>query len=219
MVRLEPAYDSTPQLATVVEVTGDPDVFSFTSEPFRGGEWSVAGKAARTTNGLVIRSLDVRASDAATSGVTGNMLRKIPVGVILNHVRGDVRRLSPQHLEAESPERAPRRGGRTALTDDLLRSVAEAYLRETAADRPSGALRRMAAEFERPEGTIRTWLARARADGWLGPSVKGRAGAEPGPKLAAVQLADFKRKNPGAISHVEVAADGTVTDVSEPRQK
>lgn len=218
-MRLEPAYDPTPQLATVIEVTGEPDVFSFTSEPFGGGEWSVTGIATRSPNGLIISSLDVRAGARAASGVTGNMLRKVPVGVILNHVRADVQRLSRKAPEVEAPKRAPRRGGRAALTDDLLRSVAEAYLRETAPDRPSGALQRMAAEFERPEGTIRTWLTRARAAGWLGPSVKGRAGAEPGPKLSEWQMNEIKRRNPGLISHMQVDADGNVTDLSAPPDK
>ncbi|MGW3650217.1 hypothetical protein [Streptomyces sp. NPDC000878] len=185
VVQLGTAYDPTPQLATKVQPTGDPDLYRFTSEPVSGGEWSAQGTATRSPSGLVLSTLEVRAGSSALSGVTGNMLRKVPVGVILNHVRADVALLTPVEPQAPQPERAPRRGGRAALSDDLLRQVAVSYLRETAPDRPAGALQRLATEFERPKGTIRTWLTRARADGWLGPSVKGRAGAEPGPRLQA----------------------------------
>ena len=44
-------------------------------------------------------------------------------------------------------------------------------------------MKRMAEHFGKPEETMRTWVTRARKDGWLGPSAKGRAGAEPGHKL------------------------------------
>ncbi|MFJ5155749.1 hypothetical protein ACIQCF_30095 [Streptomyces sp. NPDC088353] len=181
--QLGAAYDPTPQLATTVEATGDPNIYEFASQPANGGEWSARGTATRSTGGLVLSSLEVRAGSMALSGVTGNMLRKVPVGVILNHVRANVARMVPTEPEVPQPGKTPRRGGRAALSDDLLRKVAFSYLRETAPERPAGALQRLAAEFERPEGTIRTWLSRARADGWLGPSVKGRAGAEPGPRL------------------------------------
>ncbi|GHC27049.1 MULTISPECIES: hypothetical protein [Streptomyces rochei group] len=186
-VRLGTAYDPTPQLVTQVEPTADDNVYAFTSEPYGGGEWVARGTVARSHSGLVMSSLEVVADPKAPSGVTAAMLRKVPVGVILNHVRADVARLAPAEVDTPRPERAPRRGGRAALPDDLLKQVAVSYLRETAPDRPSGAIQRLAAEFERPEGTIRTWLTRARADGWLGPSVKGRAGAEPGPRLRAEQ--------------------------------
>ncbi|QFZ78716.1 hypothetical protein GFH48_12825 [Streptomyces fagopyri] len=61
--------------------------------------------------------------------------------------------------------------------------MAHRYWLYTGPGQPPGAVKRLAADFNRPEETIRTWVARARREGWLGPSVKGRAGAEPGPKL------------------------------------
>jgi transposase len=75
----------------------------------------------------------------------------------------------------------------------------------------------MAARFDRPEGTLRTWVSRARKEGWLGPGSKGRIGAEPGPLLLAWQLEEFKRQHPGVIDHSRRNADGTVTDISEPQ--
>ncbi|MFJ5174775.1 hypothetical protein ACIP68_13125, partial [Streptomyces griseoviridis] len=50
-------------------------------------------------------------------------------------------------------------------------------------------VRRVATQFGRPTETIRTWLARARKEGWLAPAVKGRAGGEPGPKLLVYRMA------------------------------
>ncbi|AWT47581.1 hypothetical protein HXP45_26800 [Streptomyces actuosus] len=60
-------------------------------------------------------------------------------------------------------------------------------MRETAPGKPQGATRRLSEAYGRPEQTVRTWIARARKEGWLGPSAKGRAGAEPGPRLRAEQ--------------------------------
>lgn len=191
-VRPVVTHDHVSQLTTTVQPTAEADVFSFECTPV-AGDWSASGTARRSVNGLVISSLEIHASDATQSGVTGNLLRKVPVGEILNHVRADVARMAPPEQATQQSSRAPRRGGRAALSDDLLRQVAVAYLAETRPDRPRAALPRLAAEFGRPEGTIRTWLARARADGWLGPSVKGRAGAEPGPLLRDLTPAEYTR--------------------------
>lgn len=216
------AYDHTPQLTTAVQPTADADAFSFECTP-AAGEWSASGTARRSANGLLISSLEIRANEPTQSGVTGNLLRKVPVGEILNHVRADVARLAPtERAETQQLQRAPRRGGRAALSDELLRQVAVAYLTETRPDRPGGALQRLAAEFGRPEGTIRTWLARARADGWLGPSVKGRAGAEPGPLLRGnLTSAEYTRIYAARTTledQVRVVAKATGASLDEARQ-
>lgn len=206
-------HDHIPQLTTAVQPTAEADVFSFECTPV-AGDWSASGTARRSANGLVISSLEIHASDATQSGVTGNLLRKVPVGEILNHVRADVARLAPpEQVETQQPARAPRRGGRAALSDDLLRQVAVAYLAETRPDRPRAALPRLAAEFGRPEGTIRTWLARAREAGWLGPSVKGRAGAEPGPRLTDLTAAEYTR-----IYHAETTLEDQVRILAETKR-
>lgn len=70
------------------------------------------------------------------------------------------------------------------MTDDLLRRVAMAYLEETGPGKDRAAITRMEQRFDRPRGTILTWVNRARKEGWLGPAVRGRMGSEPGPKLA-----------------------------------
>ncbi|MDU8998192.1 hypothetical protein [Streptomyces mirabilis] len=172
--------------------------FSYTPA---GEGWSVFGDVTRGPRGLVISRLQIT-PESDSSGVTGSLLRKIPVGEVLAAVRlnaawetaaKEATRLvlgqEPAHgLFGEGDDKAPRRGGRAPITPDLLREVATIYLEETAPGRPAGAMKRMAERFGRPEETLRTWVTRARKDGWLGPSAKGRAGAEPGPRLVLYRI-------------------------------
>ena len=69
------------------------------------------------------------------------------------------------------------------MTENVLRELSVAYLEECAHGKPAGPVARLAARFDRPEETIRTWLGRARKEGWLTAGVKGRRGAEAGPRL------------------------------------
>ncbi|MFF4356896.1 hypothetical protein [Streptomyces sp. NPDC001604] len=159
------------------------------------GEWLAKGDIARGSQGLVISRVELQAHDPAGNGITGSLLRRIQVGDILHLARAVTARAA-QSAETPAPEYPPREArssGRGALSDELLRSVAVAYLAETAPNRPSGAVKRMAQEFSRPEETVRSWIARARKAGWLGPSVKGRAGAEPGPLLRDMTPEEFGR--------------------------
>jgi hypothetical protein len=41
----------------------------------------------------------------------------------------------------------------------------------------------MAEEMGRPRHTVRTWVRRAREEGWLGKGIQGKAGGGPGPRL------------------------------------
>lgn len=140
--------------------------------------------------------------------ITSDVLRRIPIGEILSRTQ---RRLAddswrtegirvfggPNETEAsltveemtEEQRRAldnsvgitARRRGRPELADELLIDVAEAYIWETG--RGSGALRRMSELFDRPEATVRDWIAQARRRGYLAPTKAGRRGAAPGPNL------------------------------------
>lgn len=168
-------------------------------------QWSAVGDISRGAQGLVISRLEIQADQLTGSGITGSLLRRIQVGDILHVARATIAaaaRGSQEPAELQAAEKA-RSGGRAGLTDDLLRSVAIAYLAETAPGRPSGAVKRMAQEFGRPEETVRTWIARARKAGWLGPSVKGRAGAEPGPRLRDLTRDELVRIYADACSSSE----------------
>lgn len=138
----------------------------------------VSGFIERDSKGApVITSLTVVCTPEHSMG---QLVRELRLGALLQ-----------QNLSGPAPTTTartptgPRHGGRQPLDDALLRSVAEAYLRETAYGQPPGAMKRLAAEFGRPEETLRTWVGRARSRGWLGPSRRGRRGAEPGPRLTA----------------------------------
>lgn len=169
------------EVTVSVRETDHPDVLSFTCQQ-SAAEWSAYGEAMRTARGFVITQLDVRAGTDHTGGVTGGLLRQVPTGEILKWVHVAAAQMPPTPQESK-PTHEPARPGRAPLSDELLRSVAEAYLRETAPGQERGALRRMAQEFGKPENTVNGWIKKARERGWLGPSTAGRAGAEPGPRL------------------------------------
>lgn len=174
-----------------------PDVVAHFSYEPPNESWSVFGDVMRGSRGLVLSRLEITPSPSS-SGVTAGLLRKIPVGEILASVRTKAaweaaQKAGTRVLLGEEPiagvfregdETKPRRSGRAPLTQELLRDVAVAYIEENAPGKPAGAMKRIAERFGKPEETMRNWVTRARRDGWLGPSVKGRAGAEPGPRLA-----------------------------------
>lgn len=136
--------------------------------------------------------------------ITSDLLRRIPLGLILAEAQkalaeddwredgiqvlmGSWRtpdELTAQEvrvLESANKAAAETRRGRPELSDELLDEVARAYLREAAAG--SGLTRRLALHFDRPEATVRDWVAAARRRGFLSAAVPGRRGAAPGPRL------------------------------------
>lgn len=198
---------------------------------YEGPEWAVSGRVRDEEGGPRLLSLEIR-PPRPDGAVSAALVRSVPVGKIVGSLqtllvldrsyREGVRYGSqsgppPGHEYTplvNDPPKPRRRGGKPAVSDERLRAVAEAYLAETAPGQPARPLPRLAEKFGSPEETVRTWIARARKEGWLAPGVKGRAGGEPGPKLLAAQLAELEQENPGLISHVEVHPDGSVTDIS-----
>jgi len=148
----------------------------FEAEPEDGVH--VSGFVERDSEGVpVITSLTV---SCTTEHHMGKLLRRLKLSQMVPQPAALLTPTTPYAAPT-----GPATGGRQMLSDDLMRRVAEAYLREAAPGQPPGAMGRLAAEFGRPEETMRTWVARARARGWLGPSRRGRRGAEPGPRLTA----------------------------------
>lgn len=154
---------------------------------------AITGLAIQGTRGLAIRSLHIDTDNPA--GISTLFLRQLQLGEILSLGR-EVLTARIDHSTPEPtpgqlsgcacgchprPRKRPENSRYTTLDDAFLRGVALAYIEETAAGR--GALGRMAARFDRPEMTVRTWIARARAADWLAPGASGRPSAEPGPKL------------------------------------
>lgn len=164
---------------------------------YKDGPVEIEGHASRGDSGLVITRVQVIAP--LPSGVTQRLLREAPLSEIMKQIRAyalfeQARREGTRVILGQEPapglfspgdERVPQTSGRTPMSDELLRAVAVAFIEETGPGKDKRAIQRMAIRFDRPEGTLRTWIARARKEGWLAPGSKGRIGAEPGPKLTA----------------------------------
>lgn len=175
------------RLSVVVSDTVDPDRYTFQAIPVHGPRrvWRLEGEVTRGAHGLAITELTIAPDPELAGGITGALMRDIPIGALLDYVRDQVTRTTTSVLGSVAAEAgaAQRRGGRQAISDQLLREVAMLYLDETGPGKAAGAVARIAERYGRPEETIRTWLARSRKAGWLGPSKKGKAGADPGPRL------------------------------------
>ncbi|MFC8265387.1 hypothetical protein ACFUIZ_06650 [Streptomyces cinereoruber] len=174
------------RLSLDISETGDPDHFTFAARPAtkeRDRSWRIQGDVYRTDQGLAVKRVEVDTDPDGSAEVTGTLMRQIPIGTILDYVRGRVSATLAKDIPGMPAAAMAVSAGRTEMTDGFLRDVALSYLRETAPGMPRGATRRLAEAYGRPEQTVRTWLSRARKEGWLGPSAKGRAGAEPGPRL------------------------------------
>lgn len=142
--------------------------------------------------------------------INSDVLRHVPLGDIITRTERQLAddswrtegirsfpgpNLMPDQLSAEqrralenSSTSAARRRGRPELSDELLIDVAETYVWE--AGRGRGALKRMSEVFDRPEATIRDWIALARRRGYLAPTKPGRRGAAPGPNLPSTRTND-----------------------------
>ncbi|MFB7936038.1 hypothetical protein [Streptomyces sp. NPDC056049] len=178
------------RLSLDISETDDPDHFTFTARPAVKEEdrsWRILGDVYRTQHGLAVKRVEIDTDPDSPAEITGTLMRQIPIGTIFDYVRGRVSATLTQDLPDVPAAALAVSAGRTEMTDGFLRDVALAYLRETAPGMPVGATRRLSEAYGRPEQTIRTWVSRARKEGWLGPSAKGRAGAEPGPRLQAEQ--------------------------------
>lgn len=190
----EAAYSGLP--LTIEDPTDDELSTGTRRFSYSGDEWAVSGRARLEQN--VVRLLSIEVQPPSPDGVvTASMVNRIPVGRIVGSLQ-TLLALDKARREGSGASEAPqspkpekqRHGGKPRITDEKLRELAEAYLAETAEGKPARPLARIAKRFDRPEETVRTWLARARKEGWLAPGVKGRAGGEPGPKLLTARLAD-----------------------------
>lgn len=139
--------------------------------------------------------------------INSDVLRRVPLGDIIARTERQLAddswrtegvrslpgpNLMPDELTDEqrralenSSTSAARRRGRPELSDELLIDVAETYVWE--AGRGRGALKRMSEVFDRPEATIRDWIAMGRRRGYLAPTKPGRRGAAAGPNLPSTR--------------------------------
>jgi hypothetical protein len=229
-------YSGLPLQLDEPDAEGNRDFSYFISD----ASLNVSGTAATfpVSEGPRITRLEITPADD-NAELTAGIMKHVPLGAITVSLRSlvalerseqmiDEARRNIDELpnvaaalirEATSQvqpalEKPRRHGGREPLTDDLLRDVALTYLEETGPGKPKKPLERMAAKYDKPEETVRTWVSRARKAGWLGPAMRGRAGAEPGPRLLA-EMATHPIAMPGddGMIHVRMPpGDGTITE-------
>jgi hypothetical protein len=187
-----------------------------------GFEWfdvntqaTVTGEVARGPIGFVITHMAI--SSPSPSGVTRELLRDVPIRDVIAAARSHAQARQAL-LAPPSPVSVPVTSGRTEMTDDLLQRVAIAYLEETAPGRERGAIQRMVDRFDRPRGTVQTWIKRARKEGWLAPGPPGRMGAEWGPRL----IAKYEGEGlilPEGVSEPPMVKPGTEAQLAEYNQR
>ncbi|WP_198519597.1 hypothetical protein [Microbacterium sp. BR1] len=146
--------------------------------------------------------------------ITSDVLRRIPIGriiamsqqslaqeewrtdgiqVLMGRDRGPDELTHAETNALESAVLAANRTkrGRPPLPDETLAAVAHAYLEEAPAG--VGLLKRLSQRFNRPEPTVRDWIATARREGFLTAAVPGKRGAAPGPRLTSATAATAVR--------------------------
>lgn len=137
--------------------------------------------------------------------ITTDLLRRLPLGRIIALAQKSLAESDPNDPDWDGNEETLARDGlarsqretigaaalgaarthrgRPRLPADLLEAVAYAYLNE--APKGVGLTRRLTLHFDRPEPTVRDWIAAARREGFLTQAVPGQRGAGAGPRLPA----------------------------------
>lgn len=153
------------------------------------------GDLVRGEHGTIVSTVAI--STTEDCGITQRAFRSFPLGAVL--AQGRAALMPPIGTFTPEPDPVPCACGCTrhgkkqgsgrymAMTDGFLREVSLAYIEEGAAGR--GALVRMSTRYDRQIGTVRTWIRRARQEGWLTLTSGGRVGVEPGPRLIAERIA------------------------------
>lgn len=110
---------------------------------------------------VILENVAAQIAEEITRDERGNVVKAVKRPYVEEWMRGGI-----------SAVRSARRQGKRKVTDDLLREVAQIY-RENVNDSPTLAI---AAHFGVADRTARLYVRRARDAGFLGESIKGKAG-------------------------------------------
>lgn len=193
--RLDPLDETWVLEGTLLLVDGALTVTEMTVRPKEVLEFTDEGVCERPR----------RPEEVPAGGVTGALLRKIPMGHLLTRVRKTLLLLpegppdEPERiaqgrrhlrelaatLEATARDRAvKRRRGPQRYGDDHYRAVALAYIDiVNEAGTAKGVLKKVGQRLHCSPSTAGDWVVEARRRGFLAPTTPGRAEASPGPRL------------------------------------
>lgn len=174
-----------------------------------GGRFLFDVDGVRVVVGVTTEEGTVRVASMtiAAPEVTSNVVRRIPFGPIKKKIIAELRR-HPALIDEEAILAELVRGSGGTLTARLEEAERNAYRRVAALHRregreypeafwrevalwyrrtlkqePRSTVERMAEERGVPVPTVRTWIRRARQEGWLSEGRQGRAGADLGPRM------------------------------------
>jgi hypothetical protein len=173
-------------------------------------DWTASGTIGKSWRGLVVSRMEIVPDpevDNEPGSVSSSVLRQVPIGAILAGAQAHfVGTHGPGIKHFTKPAERPS-PGRTPLSDALLREVAEGYLAEVAPGKPRGAIKRLAERMDKPQPTVSRWVGRARQDGWLGPAIPGREGADVGPRLFEARAAELEARLHKAADELQPPSD------------
>jgi hypothetical protein len=173
----------------------------------RAKVWVVRGLLAHSSGGpVVLRQVTFEPFEEGDTApeISSADVRELRLGAIRDRalqmllLQGDVAKapelasamfLSEEAVEAarEAASRiddaAEASRGRPRLSDELLERVARLYIELFQAGTKRGIIDALAQRLDVPRETARDWVARSRGDGFLAPTVRGRAYGAPGPRL------------------------------------
>jgi hypothetical protein len=172
-------------------------------------EWLVRGSLTTNRGRLEICRLEVLSLQRQPVGLGKQTLRDISTEEILiessRHLQvfaaADEARKASGHPERDNWKQAgaaaasdPSHRGRKRLSDEFIRSVAEAFLDEMGPGVYSRLAVRLRPGGRKPtEKQLEGWVRRATQDEWLSPGRSGSSYRSPGPRLIAARQAEAKQ--------------------------
>lgn len=185
---LRPPWDPEKELLHWRPRTGQGDAWDVFVHyvPLEDGTFYVTGVDIRPYGVLGMESM----SELPDGGINARVFRSIKLGEIVDEIRSEERkRVRTQRVRARDLPPSGTRPGPHGHRDEVYKTVAILYLRalERAPYAPYAEMMRQLSRDPRTrysKDTLRGWVSRARAKGFLTQAPGRRAGGGPGPMLA-----------------------------------